>query len=59
MFALDRLQRLLRHGPAIGAYAAAVLEHPLPWTKSDRQLIVSGVGGSSAWSATGTAFGLD
>ncbi len=21
------------HGPAIGAYAAAVLDHPLPWTK--------------------------
>jgi transposase len=21
------------HGPSIGAYAAAVLEHPLPWTK--------------------------
>jgi hypothetical protein len=21
------------HGPAIGAYAAVVLEHPLPWTK--------------------------
>ncbi len=21
------------HGPHIGAYAAAVLEHPLPWTK--------------------------
>jgi Integrase core domain len=31
---LDRLQRLVAsHGPAIGAYAAAVLEHPLPWTK--------------------------
>ena len=22
-----------RHGPAVGAYAAAVLDHPLPWTK--------------------------
>ena len=21
------------HGPAIGAYAAVLLEHPLPWTK--------------------------
>ena len=21
------------HGPAVGAYAAAVLDHPLPWTK--------------------------
>jgi hypothetical protein len=31
---LDRLQHLAAsHGPAIGAYAAAVLEHPLPWTK--------------------------
>ena len=31
---LDHLQHLAAgHGPAIGAYAAAVLEHPLPWTK--------------------------
>lgn len=31
---LDHLQRLAAgHGPAIGAYASAVLEHPLPWTK--------------------------
>ena len=31
---LDHLQRLAAgHGEAIGAYAAAVLEHPLPWTK--------------------------
>jgi hypothetical protein len=31
---LDRLQHLAAaHGPAVGAYAAAVLEHPLPWTK--------------------------
>jgi len=31
---LDRLQRLAAgHGPAIGAYAAALLDHPLPWTK--------------------------
>ena len=31
---LDALQRMAaRHGQAIGAYAAAVLEHPLPWTK--------------------------
>lgn len=31
---LDHLRRLATsHGPAIGAYAAAVLDHPLPWTK--------------------------
>jgi hypothetical protein len=31
---LDHLRRLAAgHGPAIGAYAAVVLEHPLPWTK--------------------------
>jgi hypothetical protein len=31
---LAQLQRLAAgHGPAIGAYAAALLEHPLPWTK--------------------------
>lgn len=31
---LDRLQRLAAgHGPAIGAYAAVLLDHPLPWTK--------------------------
>ena len=31
---LDQLQRIAAgHGPAIGAYAAALLEHPLPWTK--------------------------
>ena len=31
---LDALQRkALTHGQHIGAYAAAVLEHPLPWTK--------------------------
>jgi hypothetical protein len=31
---LDRLRRLAAgHGPAIGAYAAAVLDTPLPWTK--------------------------
>jgi Mu transposase, C-terminal domain len=31
---LDRLRRLAGgHGPAIGAFAAALLEHPLPWTK--------------------------
>lgn len=31
---LDQLQRLAAgHGKAIGAYACALLEHPLPWTK--------------------------
>lgn len=31
---LDRLQRLAAaHGPAIGGYAAVLLDHPLPWTK--------------------------
>ena len=31
---LDHLRRLAAgHGPAIGVYAAAILEHPLPWTK--------------------------
>jgi len=31
---LDRLKRMAAsHGPAVGAYAAAVLNHPLPWTK--------------------------
>ena len=31
---LDHLRRLAAgHGPAIGAFATALLEHPLPWTK--------------------------
>ena len=31
---LDKLQRMAaRHGPAIGTYAAALLDIPLPWTK--------------------------
>jgi hypothetical protein len=31
---LDRLcQMAASHGPAVGAYAAAILDHPLPWTK--------------------------
>jgi transposase len=31
---LEHLQRLAAtHGSAVGAYAAAVLDHPLPWTK--------------------------
>jgi hypothetical protein len=31
---LDHLRRLAAgHGPAIGAYTTALLDHPLPWTK--------------------------
>jgi len=31
---LNRLQQMAAgHGPAIGAYAAVILYHPLPWTK--------------------------
>jgi hypothetical protein len=31
---LDRLRRMAaEHGPAIGAYATALLDIPLPWTK--------------------------
>jgi len=31
---LDQLQRIAAgHGPAIGVHAAALLDHPLPWTK--------------------------
>ena len=31
---LDRLRRMAaEHGPAVGAYAAALLDIPLPWTK--------------------------
>jgi transposase len=31
---LKRLQSMAAcHGPAIGAYAAVILDHPLPWTK--------------------------
>jgi len=31
---LEQLQRIAAgHGPAIGTYATALLEHPLPWTK--------------------------
>jgi hypothetical protein len=31
---LDALQcKALHYGESIGAYAAALLEHPLPWTK--------------------------
>lgn len=30
---LDRLVAMAAHGPAIGAYAQALLDNPLPWTK--------------------------
>ena len=31
---LDHLRRLAAaHGPGVGAFAAALQEHPLPWTK--------------------------
>ena len=31
---LNRLQQMAAgHGPAIGAYTAVILDHPLPWTK--------------------------
>ena len=31
---IEHLKRIAAgHGPSIGAYAAAVLDHPLPWTK--------------------------
>jgi len=37
IYALRDLKRLeamaASHGPAIGAYAAVILDHPLPWTK--------------------------
>lgn len=37
VYALRDLERLKNmaavHGPAVGAYAAVLLEHPLPWTK--------------------------
>jgi len=37
IYALRDLKRLesmaAEHGPAIGAYAAVILDHPLPWTK--------------------------
>jgi hypothetical protein len=31
---IDHLKRMAAsHGPAVGAYAAVLLDHPLPWTK--------------------------
>jgi hypothetical protein len=42
---LDKLQAMAaRHGPAIGTYATALLDIPLPWTKMRRST------GSSGWS---------
>ena len=41
---LDHLRRLAEgHGPAIGAYAAAILEHPLPWTKMRQVYVLLGL----------------
>jgi hypothetical protein len=41
---LEHLQRLAAgHGPAIGAYAAAVLDHPLPWTKMRQVYVLFGL----------------
>jgi hypothetical protein len=40
---LDALQRkAFVNGAHVGAYATAVLEHPLPWTKCDRSTGYSG-----------------
>ncbi len=42
---LDRLQRMAAgHGPAIGAYAAALLDIPLPWTKMRQVYALLGPG---------------
>ncbi len=52
----DHQRRLaVGHGPAIGAYASAVLDTPLPWTKM-RQVLggqVVGVGDPPARSLAG------
>jgi hypothetical protein len=41
---LEHLKRLAGgHGPAVGAYAAAVLEHPLPWTKMRQVYVLLGL----------------
>jgi hypothetical protein len=41
MYAMRNLDALRRnasvHGPHVGAYAAALLEHPLPWTNMRQQ----------------------
>jgi hypothetical protein len=41
---IEHLKRLAAgHGPAVGAYAAAVLEHPLPWTKMRQVYVLLGL----------------
>jgi hypothetical protein len=41
---LDRLRRMAAtHGRAIGAYAAALLEHPLLWTKMPQVYVLLGL----------------
>jgi transposase len=41
---LDRLKSMAAgHGPAIGAYAVALLDHPLPWTKMRRVYALLGL----------------
>jgi transposase len=47
---LDHLRRLAAgYGPAIGAFAAALLEHPLPWTKM--RLVYALLGLVKKWGA--------
>jgi transposase len=48
---LDRLRRMATgHGPAIGAYASALLEVPLPWTKMRQVYALLGL--VKKWGAT-------
>jgi Mu transposase, C-terminal domain len=48
---VDRLQRTANdHGPAIGAYAAALLDIPLPWTKMRQVYALLGL--VKKWGAT-------
>jgi hypothetical protein len=48
---LDHLRRLAAgHGPAIGTFATALLEHPLPWTKMRQVYALLGL--VKKWGAT-------
>jgi transposase len=48
---LNHLRRLAAgHGPAVGAYATALLEHPLPWTKMRQVYALLGL--VKKWGAT-------
>jgi transposase len=48
---LDRLRRMAAgHGDAIGTFAAALLEHPLPWTKMRQVYALLGL--VKKWGAT-------